>query len=136
MFHYLASIAVAMLLCTVGCSPKSPYEIVELEGTLTYKGEPLEGVIVHFRPSTGRESMATTTAGGKFVMLYTYDLDGVQTGPGEFFLSLPMSGGGVVGGKAKKNPAIAEAIRKYSMNGTPVAVQITESSRDYKLELK
>ncbi|RCS54097.1 hypothetical protein DTL42_02800 [Bremerella cremea] len=131
-----AGIAGIILLSAVGCSQKLPYEVVALEGTVTYKGVPLEGVIVHFRPTTGRESMATSTAGGKFVMRYTYDVDGVQKGPGEFFLSLPMSSGGLSSANAKMSASITEALRKYSIKGTPQAVEINEPDRDYKLDLQ
>ncbi|MEX1041500.1 MAG: hypothetical protein WDZ51_12760 [Pirellulaceae bacterium] len=134
--HLFAGIAGFLLLFAVGCGQELPYEVVNLEGTVTYKGDPLEGVIVHFRPTTGRESMATTTEGGKFAMRYTYDVDGVQKGPGEFFLSLPMSGGGITGGKTKMSPLITEAVRKYSTKGTPIAAEINESSSDYQLELE
>lgn len=131
-----ATITSFLFLFAVGCTPDLPYDVVKLEGTLTYKGDPLEGVILHFRPTTGRESMATTTEGGKFVMRYTYDVDGVQKGPGEFFLSLPMSGGGLANANKQTSPSVDEAVRKYSPKGTPKAVQIDEASSDYQLELE
>jgi hypothetical protein len=134
--HLFANITGFLLLFAVGCGQELPYEVVKLEGTLTYKGDPLEGVVLHFRPTTGRESTATTTAGGKFVMRYTYDVNGVQKGPGEFFLSLPMSGGGIANAKAQTSSLVTEAVRKYSPQGTSKAVEITEASRNYKLELE
>lgn len=131
----IVSVAVTLFLSAAGCGKEGPYEIVKLEGTVTYKGEPLEGVIVHFRPTEGRESRATTTEGGKFVMRYTYDVYGVQKGPGKVFLSIPTVSGTLTQAEEKRSPLLAEALRKYSANGTVKAVEFNESNRDYHLDL-
>ena len=132
----LTGFAAIVLSSTIGCGSKLPYEVVKLEGTVTYKGEPLENVIVHFRPAEGRESNATTTGGGRFAMRYTHDVDGVQKGPGKFFLSMEEASGTIAGGGTKTSPALAEALRKYTAENTTMAVEITESSRDYQLKLQ
>lgn len=118
-----------------GCGGKLPYEVVELEGTVTYQGKPLEGVCVHFQPDSGRESSSISGPGGAFAMQYTYDVDGVQKGAGKFYLSLPEEAGSLAGSKAGRSPLLAEAVKKYSSEKTNQRAQITKADKEYELKL-
>ncbi|MDI9446605.1 MAG: hypothetical protein QM844_20785 [Planctomycetota bacterium] len=118
-----------------GCGDKLPYDVVALEGTVTYQGKPLEGVTVNFQPKEGRISSAISGPGGKFAMKYTYDVDGVQKGAGKFFLTMPEEAGSLAGTQGEKSPLLGEAVNKYSAEKSTLQVEVTEANTSYELEL-
>ena len=132
-----SGVLVCLLMSISGCGgPDLPYEVVPLEGTVTYQGEPLEGVTVHFRPTEGRESTAISEEGGKFVMRYTHGVDGVQKGTGKFFLTMPEQMGGLASSQGSSSAALAEAVKKYSSENTTLETEITEPNKNYELALE
>ena len=128
-------ILVCFSVFLAGCGAKLPYDVVKLEGTVTYQGKPLEGVTVNFQPKEGRISSAISGPGGKFAMKYTYDVDGVQKGAGKFFLSMPEEAGSLAGAQSAKSPLLAEAVKKYSAEKSTLQVEITEANTAYELKL-
>lgn len=118
-----------------GCGGKLPYEVVKLEGTVTYQGKPLEGACVHFQPDSGRESSSISGSGGVFAMKYTYDVDGVQKGAGKFYLTMPEEAGSLAGSKTGRSPLLAEAVKKYSLEKTNRRAEITKADKKYELKL-
>ena len=129
-----SGVLVCLLMSISGCGgPDLPYEVVPLEGTVTYQGEPLEGVTVHFRPTEGRESSAISEEGGKFVMRYTHDVDGVQKGTGKFYLTMPEQMGSLASAQGSqvrpqgelRSPALTLGIVTH---GNPVWAAVRRSA--------
>lgn len=132
-----SAIFVYLLMSLSGCGgPDLPYEVVPLEGTVTYQGEPLEGVTIHFLPAEGRESSATSGEGGKFVMRYTHDVNGVQKGTGKFYLTMPEQMGTLANTQDSQSAALAEIVNKYSRERTTLETEITEPDKNYELKLE
>ena len=55
--------------------------IGSVTGTVTLNGEPLAGVIVLFKPETGRAATATTDGKGAYNLEYEYGVKGSKVGP-------------------------------------------------------
>lgn len=49
-------------------------------GVVTLDGSPVEGAIVTFQPSDGRPSAGETDASGKYVLMYSVDVEGAKVG--------------------------------------------------------
>ncbi|MDO4587271.1 MAG: hypothetical protein Q4C95_08240 [Planctomycetia bacterium] len=125
-----------LFLSFVGCGPKLPYEVVEFEGTLTYNGTPIPNVSFFFEPIEGRTSSGETDANGKFSMIYTADVDGVQTGKGHFyFISMPSMGG--LAGETNADETNYQAVlsQKYPRGNSDLVVEITKAEKNYELKL-
>ncbi|MFH5802695.1 carboxypeptidase-like regulatory domain-containing protein [Alienimonas sp. DA493] len=63
-----------------GGSPDRP-ELGEVAGTVTDGGAPVVDAAVEFSPQTGRPSVGTTDAEGRYSLRYTVDAEGAQLGP-------------------------------------------------------
>ena len=133
---YVLSVLACCWVLAAGCGGSDmPYEVVALEGTITYQGKPLEGASINFQPVEGRVSSAVSGPGGKFAMKYTHDVDGVQKGAGKFFLTMPEGAGSLAGSQEEKSPLLAEAAKKYSAENTTLQAEITEPNMGYELKL-
>lgn len=76
--RHLAMLLVVVLLAA-GCSDGRPKRVA-VQGTVLYKGEPVEGAHVMFIPHGARPASARTDAQGRFV-LHTFDpADGAVIG--------------------------------------------------------
>ncbi|MDR1493308.1 MAG: hypothetical protein LBT05_11385 [Planctomycetaceae bacterium] len=74
---------IALFVITIfGCKPRAPYDIVRIEGTVTYDGKPLSpNFTLRFRPENGwNESTGFIKENGRFTTIHTVDIDGVPTG--------------------------------------------------------
>jgi hypothetical protein len=79
---YTIFLIVLFTVTIFGCSPKAPYDVVRIEGVVTYDGKPLPpDFLLRFRPENGRnESTGFIKENGKFTTIHTVDIDGVPTG--------------------------------------------------------
>ncbi len=76
----LVVILVGVTSCIAGCGKQSGIRTAPVSGTITYKGQPVEGATVSFIPDGAeRPATAISTAGGKYE-LATLDLDGAMPG--------------------------------------------------------
>ncbi|MGL6196113.1 MAG: hypothetical protein ACRC2T_14955 [Thermoguttaceae bacterium] len=77
LFSFFVLVAIVTF---TGCD-KSPYKVVPIEGTATWKGNPIpEGFSLEFTPEEGRASSGFISKEGKFKTVYSAQKDGVQTG--------------------------------------------------------
>ncbi|MDR3199571.1 MAG: hypothetical protein LBU34_17015 [Planctomycetaceae bacterium] len=68
------------LLFVSGCKQSVPYDMAELEGTASYKGQPLENVVLTFSSGSKRPSIAVVSADGKFKAVSSPSVKGVPIG--------------------------------------------------------
>ncbi len=85
LLSYSTSLFAFALIMASGCSNKP--KLYDIEGVLSYQGDPLSKVDVTFTPvSGGRVSNGRTDENGKFSMWYTGEQKGVE--PGEHVVSI------------------------------------------------
>lgn len=78
-------------LVLLGCgSGDDTPPLGEVTGTITLDGQPLEGVIVVFKPEVGRAATGTTDAQGKYTLEFSYGLSGCKVGPSSVYLEWPL----------------------------------------------
>lgn len=84
----LACFSLALLLFT-GCTPKGSTPVVSASGTILYNGEPVEGAMATFKPTSdgGRESGGLTNNKGKFLMM-TAGADKTGCVPGTYKVAI------------------------------------------------
>lgn len=52
----------------------------KVTGVVTLDGSPLEGATVTFQPAEGRPSAGETDSSGKYVLMYSVDVEGAKVG--------------------------------------------------------
>lgn len=62
----------------------------DVSGTITLDGQPLEGVIVAYKPEVGRAATGTTDAQGKYTLEFAYGVSGCKVGPNSVYLEWPL----------------------------------------------
>ena len=62
----------------------------DVSGTVTLDGQPLEGVIVCFKPEVGRVATGTTGADGTYTLEFAYGVSGCKVGPSSVYLEWPL----------------------------------------------
>ncbi len=80
MIHRLPLWILAMAVAVSGCSRDDTPPLGEVTGKVTLDGTPLEGVIVVFKPDSGRVATGTTDAEGAYVLEYAYQVPGCKVG--------------------------------------------------------
>jgi hypothetical protein len=133
MFHtfrccFWALVAVSLVFCC-GCSGGTPYKVVPIEGTITYKGKPLEKVSLTFVVGDYRTSGAFVQAGGKFKAVHSPEKLGIPVG--KCTLKLGWGGGDFTSPPAE----YAELFAKYGMDSSGYAFEITKADKDFKIDL-
>lgn len=118
------------LIATVGCGG-GKYDVVPVEGVLTYEGQPVPQMIVSFKPDGGRASEATTDENGKFRMQYSIDQFGIKPGPQEIsaYWVSPTDDGSVPPTELQKN------VVKYFKKNPPIKVTIEQSQKNFEIKL-
>jgi hypothetical protein len=81
-----------ILICPfiTGCGSDS--DLARVKGTVTLNGQPLEGAIVEFQPTTadGSPSSGQTDSKGRYELMYTFDTPGAI--PGEHIVTIRTAG--------------------------------------------
>lgn len=76
-----AFMILSLFATILGCGgPSDQPPLGKVSGKVTLDGQPLEGVIVNFQPSTGRAATAETDASGKYELIYIYGTNGAKVG--------------------------------------------------------
>jgi hypothetical protein len=76
----LALIAVPLALALPGCGGDSVAETAEVSGVVLYKGQPVAGAEVNFRPKEGHPATGRTGPDGRFVLTTYEEGDGAVPG--------------------------------------------------------
>jgi hypothetical protein len=136
-----AKLLVAGLLTATlaGCGSNVP-EIVEIEGTVTHKGQPVPNLRIYFIPTSGRGSHGTSDQNGRFVLDYDYDYDGAKVGTHTVWVvdlgsnidpTAAMSGAP----RPKRTAEMAEVLAKYSQERSTLKVEVTGPDKNFQLKL-
>ncbi|MCL4202425.1 MAG: hypothetical protein KJ000_08010 [Pirellulaceae bacterium] len=121
-----------LLVCvlTAGCGKSDrPWPVVPVSGTVTFRGEPVEGLIVEFQPEAGRPSQARTDQNGRFVLNYTIHEAGAQTGLHRVTFSWADQREG-----DRPSPAVVEIVKFHSRTGQSLNIEITKATDDLRFE--
>jgi hypothetical protein len=116
-------------MAVIGCG--STGDIVAVEGTLTYDGQPVPDMIVRFAPEGGRASEGRTAADGSFEMSYAMDRMGVEPGNHRVTVdwSPPTDEIGV-----KPDPLAQKVLDDFQKNG-PIAATAEKSQSSFEIKL-
>ncbi len=86
----LASLSMLLTLALTGCGSDDTPPLGEVTGKITLDGQPLEGVIVLFKPEIGRVATGTTNAAGEYELEFAYNVGGCKVGPNSVSLEWPL----------------------------------------------
>jgi hypothetical protein len=78
------------VLALTGCGIDDTPPLGDVTGIITLDGQPLEGVIVLFKPQVGRVATGTTDADGEYELEFAYDVSGCKVGPNTVSLEWPL----------------------------------------------
>ena len=78
---FRAFLSCLVVMGLVGCSESDRPPLGRVSGKITMDGQPLEGVIINFRPEFGRTSTAETDTQGRYDLEYEYQVKGAIVGP-------------------------------------------------------
>jgi len=132
MYRLLCCLSGISLLLFLGCGQKLPYEVVPFAGTVTYQGEPVPGLPIFFLPETGRPSNGFSDKDGKFNMIYTARVDGIQTGPGSFYVELSPNDG-----SHYNNLELLQTIAaKYPKKNNLLQFEFKKREKNFELKLE
>ena len=132
MYRLLCCLTGLSCLLAVGCGPKLPYDVVPFAGTVTYQGAPVPGLPIYFLPETGRPSNGFSDKDGKFTMIYTVRVDGVQTGKGTIYFEL----GPGDGMEFNNKELLGTIAKKYGKGNELLQFEITKKETNYELKLE
>jgi len=124
------SFVLALCATLFGCGP-AKYDVVPIEGTLTYEGEPVPLMIVAFKPAGGRASEATTDESGKFKPQYSIDQFGIVPGPQEItaYWVSPTDDGSTPPTELQKK------VIKYFKDNPPIQMTIEKPNKSLEIKL-
>ena len=114
-----------------GCGPKAPYDLVLLEGTATYAGQPIpKSFRLTFQSLDGkRPSTATVKSDdGAFVAVHTLQQDGVPKGK----CKVNVLWGGDIG--TVPPPEFGPMLQKYGFGSEGLELEFSKNDRKYKLD--
>jgi hypothetical protein len=135
----LTATALLLLLTLAGCGGDAP-SIVEVNGTLTYKGQPVPNASLRFMPAEGRMSVGDTDEQGHFKLTYDAKHPGAVVGKHKVSVKMrPMnlaeSEAQMMGKKVPLSKDWEEFFDKYSQAKSTVEVTIDRNNAtDLKLE--
>ncbi len=89
-FTFALCCAIPFLATLSGCGRSDLPKIGLVDGRVTMDQKPLAGLIVTFKPETGRPAMGITDPDGHFDLEYTYDVKGTKVGTNTVGFSWPI----------------------------------------------
>jgi hypothetical protein len=126
----------AGLTAISGCGKSGPYEVAEIGGTVTYEGRPVANIGLIFTPEEGRPSLAITDESGKFDLFYKQDENGAQIGKHQVVFEFPPSPlDGSMPETTKPTDDIKAIMKAHGGAGSPLTVEVTESTDDFEIQL-
>lgn len=117
------------LLVLTGCGGGTG--AVAVEGTVTWNGEPVPGLVVEFTPTQGnRPSQGFTDEDGHFVLNYTIKERGAEIGHHNVtFAWVDQKEGD------KPSEAVKEILKLHGAKGKPISIEVTGKTEDLVIAL-
>lgn len=137
----LLSLTAAVCLTFSGCSSGDQPELGQVNGVVTFEGQPLVGAVVTFMPTAGRPASGVTNDNGIYELTYIRDTRGTKVGTNKVSISLgegtedeaELEGDGADQSKLKKGSVSVPA--KYNTKTELVAqVESGDNTFDFHLE--
>lgn len=117
------------LLALAGCGGGSG--AVPVEGTVTWNGSPVSGLVVEFEPVSGnRPSQGFTDENGHFVLNYTINEQGAETGNHNVTFSWVDREEG-----DKPSEAVQDILKLHGKDGKPISIEVTGKTDDLVIAL-
>lgn len=126
-FLQLLILLILPALCS-GCGDSGP-KLAKVEGTVTYKGQPLKSANVKFYPGSGPVAVGITDDNGKFV-LNTNGRPGASTGVSKVAITKMSGGDNAPQAQKQMKPEDMMRMAKESM-GKPAAGPKSEIPEKY-----
>jgi len=125
----LGTFVILSLVVCCGCSKGPGYKVVPLEGTITYKGQPLQNVTLVFAVENYRTSGAFVQTGGKFKAVYSPTKLGVPVGKCTMKIGW--------GGSAETSPPAeyTELFAKYGLDSAGYVFDVVKADKAFKINL-
>ena len=120
-----------------GCGKAKLPGLVQCEGVVTYKGEPVDGAVLNFQPTSGgRTAYATADASGKFKVTTIDPNDGILKGQYKVNVQKYIITGYVKNSEGEEDPLSKNVLPdKYASDKTPLTLDVTAKKLDVKFEL-
>lgn len=130
----------AIVLLAAGCGGGGDQlEIVPVQGTVTFKGEPVAGLLVNFEPTEGRPSRGMTDEQGHYEATIGPDRPGVLAGPCRVWVALrPQTVAEeqeMLAGTHELSKKLAPMLTKYARASSPLNLTISASESQVDLNL-
>ncbi len=125
----------SLLITLAGCGggAETP-DLGSVSGTILLDGKPLADAAVEFTPVSGRGSVATTDASGKYTLRYTTDIDGAVLGPHTVRITTGRPATGGEGGETK--PAAPERIPPKFNSATDIKEEVKAGPNTFDYDIK
>jgi hypothetical protein len=130
--RYFPCAAPILMLTLAGCGGSG---LVQVSGTLTYKGQPVTNAFLDFVPENGRPSLGETDDQGRFKLVYAPKQDGAERGKHKVSVRPKQTATQIEPGKTAPVSRDMQAFfDKYSYEKSKVEVTIDKSKSDLKLD--
>lgn len=121
----LAAVLLVVAMGGAGCGGASDRpELGEVTGNVKLDGKPLAGVIILFKPDTGRAATATTDSEGNYELIYRYGVSGAKVGPNTVSFEWPLGEAGV------------PIPQKYSAGRSTEKVDVQPGENEFNFDLQ
>lgn len=86
----IPNLTLFVCLFLAGCGGADHPPLGSVSGTVKMDGEPLAGLLVHFKPANGRAASGVTDKSGRYTLEYTYRVYGAVVGPATVMFEWPL----------------------------------------------
>jgi len=133
-------VLVAASFACAGCKNDGP-KLVDVEGVVTFQGEPVPNLTIHFVPETGRPSWGKSDAQGRFKLSYDPENSGAEVGQHKVWVQFrpasPDEEENFPQALAKMGKARQEMLKKYGDRMNPqYEVEINRDTRKVEIKLE
>jgi hypothetical protein len=127
--RHLFLVSALLALLALGCGGGGP-RVVNVTGTVTRGGKPVEKLFLNFVPDNGRPSWGVTDAEGHYSLHYDRERDGAIVGSHRVWVQVrptsPTEEAALARGTLKIHPEIQQILSKYGKpNTSPLVVEVT-----------
>lgn len=127
-------VLVPLLIAFVGCSSTESPELLDVGGTVTLDGKPVDGALVEFVPDFGRPSHGVTDASGDYALAYTQSKTGALVGRHTVKIT---TGRELITFEGKvAQAAVKEIIPKRYNVESELTAEVTRDNREIHFELQ